>query len=434
MNLKRKLLFFWIVISLIFLLVSISLASDQNVVLKVTRAGYPEGSRELFTKFEKEFQQKHPNVSFDIIDADWGTFHDRIGIWIRGQQEPDVYQTSISEVAPFVDIPAFLPLDDILDEELQSNLTESLLAPYYYNDKLYGIPGNAAAFSFWYNKELFKEAGLDPNKPPKNWDELLEYAQKIVQNTDAYGIGLNLGRAEDMTQLLLGNLYYSATNTNFVDSEGRALFNSPEGIKAIQFMVDLVNKYKVTQPYPEQYTKGDLRLLFRDGKIAMTFDGPWIIQYLEEVTDLTSAETSKFAIAAPPASPFEGKKAMVSLTSDPWVISAHTKYPDLAKEVLRELLTPKWQHEHDIAVRQNPFRKDVLNAYEHDKMWIWEPMVKDITERSILFTPQVPPQATDTKIKQILNDYVVSAVVGKMTVKEAMDKAADEVNKLHGIK
>jgi len=432
MKLKGKLLILCLILSLGMLFSSMVFA--QDIVLKVTRAGYPEGSTKLFTEFQEEYQKEHPNVSFDMIETDWGTFHDRIGVWIRGKSEPDVYQTSISEYAAFVEIGAYLPLEDIYDEDLKAVLPEDLLAPYRYNGKLYGIPGNAATFSFWYNKEIFKEAGLDPNKPPTNWDELLEYAQQIVENTDAYGIGLNLGRIEDMTQLLLGNLYYSATNTNFVDSTGRALFNSPEGIKAIQFVVDLVNKYKVTQPNPEVYTKGDLRLLFRDGKTAMTFDGPWIMSLLKEVSDFSTAETCKFAIAAPPGSPIEGKKAMVSSTSDPWVISANTKYPEIAKEVLRELLTPKWQHKHNIAVNQNPFRKDVINTYDYENQWVWNVMSEDIASRSILFNPQVPPGPTDAQIKQILNDYVLRALFGEMTVEEAMNKAADEVNKLHGVK
>lgn len=432
MKLKEKLLIFCLILSLGMLFSSMVFA--QDIILKVTRAGYPEGSTKLFTKFQEEYQKEHANVSFDMIETDWGTFHDRIGVWIRGKSEPDIYQTSISEYAAFVEMGAYLPLDDIYDEDLKAVIPKNLLAPYRYNGKLYGIPGNAATFSFWYNKEIFKKAGLDPNKPPTNWDELLEYAQQIVENTDAYGIGLNLGRPEDMTQLLLGSLYYSATNTNFVDSTGRALFNSPEGIKAIQFMVDLVNKYKVTQPNPEEYTKGDLRLLFRDGKTAMTFDGPWIMSLLKEVSDFSTAETCKFAIAAPPGSSIEGKEAMVSSTTDPWVISANTKNPEIAKDVLRELLTPKWQNEHNIAVNQNPFRKDVIDTYDYENQWVWNVMSEDIANRSILFNPQVPPGPTDAQIKQILNDYVLRALFGEMTVEEAMNKAADEVNKLHGVK
>jgi multiple sugar transport system substrate-binding protein len=434
MKLKGKLLILCLVLSFGMLFSSMVFAQAQDIVLKVMRGGYPQATKELFIEFEKEFQQEHPNVSFDIIEADWGTFHDRIGIWIRGQQEPDIYLTSIVELAPYVEIPAFLPLNDIFDEKLQSSLSEKIMAPYYFNGNLYGIPGQAGSFSFWYNKELFKEAGLDPNKPPKDWDELLEYAQKVVQNTDAYGIGLNLGRPQDFTQLLFGYLYFSATNTNFVDSDGRALFNSPEGIKAVQFMVDLVNKYKVTPPHPEELTKGDHRVLFRDGKIAMTFAGPWILSFLDEVTDLTSAETSKFAIAAPPVSSVEGKKGMVGVVHDPWVISAHTKYPELAKKVLRGLLTTKWQHKHDLAIPQMPFRQDVLDTYEYDKQWVWDVMVEDVANRSIGVNPQDPPGQTDAEIKEILNEYVLRALFGQMTVKEAMDTAANEVNKLAGIK
>jgi len=427
-----KLLILLLILSICLTISNFVLAQEEKIELKICRAGYPVELAPFFEEFIEEYQQEHPNVYFKVIEADWGTFHDRIGIWIRGKQEPDVYLTSNTEYASYQNIGAYLCLDDVMDEKLKNAIPEKLLEGYRVDGKQYAIPGNAATYSFWYNKEIFEKAGLDPDKPPKDWNELLDYSQKIIENTDAYGLGLNMGRPEDMTQLIFANIYYSATNKPYVDNRGKALFNSPEGIKAVQFIVDLVNKYKVTQPYPEEYNKGDLRLLFRDGKIAMNVDGPWIIKYLEEVTDMSSRESSKFVVADPPASTIEGKEAMVAMGADPWVISANTKYPEVAKDVLRKLLETKWQYKHDSALNQNPFRNDVVKEYEYDKQWIWDVMLKDMN-RSIDHAPLVPPTATITEVKRIFHEYVSQALLGKMSVKEAMDKGAEEVNKLFGV-
>ena len=425
-----KLLILLLILSICLTISNFVLA--QEIELKVCLAGYPAESLEFFNEFEKEYQQEHPNVHFKIIETDWGTFHDRIGIWIRGKEDPDVYSTSLAQFVSSQGIGAYLCLDDLIDEKLKNVIPEKFLNVCNVDGKQYGIPATGVTFSFWYNKEIFEKAGLDPDKPPKDWNELLDYAQKITENTDAYGVGLNLGRPEDITQLLFGNVYYSATNEPFVDNRGRALFNSPEGIKAVQFIVDLVNKYKVTQPYPEENTKGDIRLLFRDGKIGMTFDGPWIIKYLQEVTDMSSPESSKFAVAAPPASTIEGKEAMVCGGSDPWVISSNTKYPEIAKDVLKKLLTTKWAYKHDIAINQNPYRKDVMEEYKYDQQWIWDVMLKDM-DHSFVQAHPVPPPVSIIQVFRILNEYVLKAVFEEMSVKEAMDKAAEEVNKLFGV-
>jgi len=427
MKKTRKLLILLLILLICLAISNFVLAEEEEIEIKIQRVGCVDCTNGLFKEFEKEYQQEHPNVHFKVLESDWGNFHSKISIWIRGKKEPDIYLTSIVEFPAHCDVGAYLPLDDVIDEV--SGIPENLLDPFYRDGKLYAIPGSVGTYSFWYNKEIFEKAGLDPNKPPKDWNELLDYAQKIKENTDAYPLGLNLGRPEDMTQLLFSHVYFSATNTPFVDKKGKALFNSPEGIKAVQFIVDLVNKYKVTQPNPEEYTKGDLRILFANGKIAMTFDLPTSMKGLKKVTDMSSPETSKFAIADPPSSIIEGKKAMVALTSDPWVISANTKYPEIAKDILKKLLTAKWQHKHDVVYGQNPFRKDVVKEYKYDCQWVYDVVLKDLN-RSFLHTPGTPPTVNSLQEKIILHNYVLKAVMGIMSVEEAMDKAAEEVNKL----
>ncbi|MGE5609291.1 MAG: ABC transporter substrate-binding protein, partial [Bacillota bacterium] len=208
------------------------------VTIKVMRPGYPKEARVFFTEVEQALVKEHPNIRLEIIDADWNTFHSRIPIWVSGRQEPDVYLCSPSDLAALVDIGAMMPLDSLVDTELKQDIPAGAWQDVKYKDKIYAIPAAVAPFVLWYNKDIFRQAGLDPAKPPTTWDELLSYSQQIKKNTGVAGLGIGLGRSLDFTQLVWGMLYYSATNANYVDGNGKSLITSADSIRAHQFLTD----------------------------------------------------------------------------------------------------------------------------------------------------------------------------------------------------
>ena len=419
--------YFILFLVVIVLIVFTSMASAKQVI-SVMRVGVLDAGPGYLEPFKEYYEKKHPDVEIKIVNSDWGSYHERIPVWVRAGKEPDVYLTSVMEYGMLQRLGAILPLDDVIDEELKSTMPKRFLDWFSVDGSLYGVPGQVGAYIFWYNKDIFKEAGLDPAKPPTNWQELKEYAVKIKENTDAYPIGLNLGRPADATQLILGNIYYSATNEPFVDGEGKARFNSPNGIAAIKYMLELVEE-GLTQPNPEQTTKGDTRILFKDGKVAMYYDTCSSKKYWVELTDLTSAETSKFATASPIKSSFEDKKAMVTTNADPWVVSANSKYPEIAKDVLRELLKPEWTHAHNIATSSTPFRTDVMDQFDYDYEWMLEQNHEDLME-SFSQTLQTPPGLEDIPIKTIYTEALQKVVLGMLSVEEALNGAAQEIEKV----
>ncbi len=119
---------------------------------------------------------------------------------------------------------------------------------------------------------------------------------------------------------------------------------------------------------------------------------------------------------------------MTSIAADPWAISAHTKHPDLAWKVLRHLVEPRWQYEHDRLIGQAPFRKSILKTMKIDYEWIMKPMAEDVPN-GFLFTPLIPRSG---QFLQVLNKHLVEALLGQATVKDSLDRAAVEVNKLAG--
>jgi ABC-type glycerol-3-phosphate transport system substrate-binding protein len=403
------------------------------VTLKVMRPGYPKEARAFFTEVQKALTKEYPNIQLEIVDSDWNTFHSRAPIWVVGKQEPDVYLCSQTDLAGFVDIGAVMTLDGLIDPTLRADIPVGAWNSVKYQGRTVAIPGDYAPFVLWYNKDIFKKAGLNPQKPPTTWDELLQQALKIKQSTDVVPIGVGVGRALDFTQLVWGMLFYSATNEQYVDDLGRPQLTSENSIRAHQFLVDLVRKHKVTLPDPQLYSKGDLRLLFRDEKVAMVVDGPWLMNVVASKTDLSAPDKSKFGIAPAPRSSAQGKIPMYASTTDAWVISANSKHPEEAKKVLQFLLRPEWQYAHDQFVQQMPFRKSLYREpakYPLANNWIYRGM-SEAMDNSISFQPIIP---TANAVFEAMKNGVVKMVTGAASVEVAAKEASDAIKAANGIK
>jgi sn-glycerol 3-phosphate transport system substrate-binding protein len=113
--------------------------------------------------------------------------------------------------------------------------------------KTWGIPFQRSTIVLYYNKELFKEAGLDPNRPPQNWREQVEYAQKLTKrdasgNVTQWGIQIP---SSGFPYWLFQALAVQA-GTNLMNQAGtQTYYDRPEVIEALTYWVDMVKKAKV---------------------------------------------------------------------------------------------------------------------------------------------------------------------------------------------
>src|SRR5207248_2577028 len=82
-----------------------------------------------------------------------------------------------------VDSGEITPMQDFIDREKfdTADFEQNVLAYYQLDNKLYGMPFNTSSSILYYNKDMFKAAGLDPNKPPKTFDDVTDYARKLVK-------------------------------------------------------------------------------------------------------------------------------------------------------------------------------------------------------------------------------------------------------------
>jgi ABC-type glycerol-3-phosphate transport system substrate-binding protein len=275
--------------------------------------------------------------------------------------------------AMFWDQGRLLDLSPILKDITPERYLPELVNWGYYKDVYTCAPWFAETRVLFYHKDLFVEAGL---LPPRNWDELLKCAQTLTKDTDGDGRvdqwGLGLIYSENWGQTLFSWMLNNNSNFDIIDKDLKAAVDNPAAVEALENYCDYL-KYKVVPPgatVPGAMTS--FAALFAQGKIAMVISA--YKTGLEGYNPNLFTE-DKVGFAAIPGKHGPGYSFMAG--SSVWVNKV-TKHPDLAKKLVKFLLSERSQIELSKAIIGTlPTR---LSAYK-DPIFQEDPLLKCLQEQ-----------------------------------------------------
>ena len=151
---------------------SVKAGAPGTVTITVVRGAMMDTMNKLAAKYE----QSHQGTKIQVVEEPEGGAFQAL---IAAGNQPDIVVLSVgTQVGQLAAQQALIPLDDLdgatdLFDQIEPAIGQQLYGHHYY------IPIGADVTMMIYNKDLFKEAGLDPNKPPVTWQEFLADAQKI---------------------------------------------------------------------------------------------------------------------------------------------------------------------------------------------------------------------------------------------------------------
>lgn len=184
-------------------------------------------------------------------------------------------------VGGLVDLTPYLAQEEGMAEDFYANL----MGFSNIDGRQISLHGYANNIILYYNRALFEEAGLDPDAPPETWDQLIECAQALTTD-DVWGFH-NSAYSDSYYEVVSWNFqtFVWQAGGEMWTEDYKAAFNTDEGRAGLQFMVDMVQEYKVaTTAYPENG--------FQLGKVAMIMEGTWMNNefqtYLEDDLGATS--------------------------------------------------------------------------------------------------------------------------------------------------
>ncbi|KKM06200.1 hypothetical protein LCGC14_1746340 [marine sediment metagenome] len=218
-----------------------------------------------------EFEAANSDIDITNVPITWGELLPKLMAAAAGGEVPEIAIADLVWMSKLAGIGLLLPLSEFGDfEEIDyEDFYPEMRKIGRYNDKSYSLPVSANNLQLFYNKDIFEANGLDPEDPPTTWDELLDIAQVVRDPVEGiWGMELYTGTGEGLTWQF--QVYLWQAGGEFLSADlSSAAFNSPEGKRALQFWVDLIQTHEVSPPGPWGY--------FGQGKAAMVMDGTWMI-------------------------------------------------------------------------------------------------------------------------------------------------------------
>ena len=245
------------------------------------------------------------------------TYYDNLLTALQGGSGPDLAFADLGGWVPtFASEGWLLPMEDMISSwSDEDQIWPNLWPTVTYEGVRYGLPWYTDARLLLYNKQMFRDAGLDPEAPPETWEELAEYASIISESGErVFGYGVSGTRTEHTT---LAFIIFLASNGGQLlsDDYSEAAFNTPQGLEALEFYTDLTLSYDVS-PEPVSYNEDDYRNLMAQGRVAMAIGGPWSFPLIEQANPDIDYSLSIHPYGAAPASVFGGWSLVIPSASE----------------------------------------------------------------------------------------------------------------------
>ncbi|WKA46089.1 ABC transporter substrate-binding protein [Geobacillus zalihae] len=223
-----------------------------------------------------DFNQTHPEI--EVKPVFQGTYEEALTKWNAAagtKDAPTIMQTFEVGTKHMIDSGKVVPVQTWIDKDKYdvSQWEKNIVNYYTVNGRIYSMPFNSSTPVLIYNKDAFREAGLDPEKPPLTYSELKEAAKKLTKKkgkeTERYGFSiLNYGWFFEEMVAVQGGLYVNNNNGRSSDAT-KAVFNGDEGKRVFELIRDM---YRDGTFYNAGQNWDDMRAAFQAGKIAMYLD------------------------------------------------------------------------------------------------------------------------------------------------------------------
>jgi sn-glycerol 3-phosphate transport system substrate-binding protein len=306
-----------------------------------------------------------------------------------------------------------------------------ILNYYTFNGKLYSMPFNTSTPLLYYNKTAFKEAGLDPEKPPKTLDEFHQYAKQLTKKQGAdvrYGAGFAIyGWFFEQLMACQGASYTDNDNGRKAKAT-KSVIDSKEGETILQWWKDMIADGSAANLGRKT---GDSQNAFMAGRVAMTLESTAVLG------NFLSGIQNKFELGTAflPRPSASGNGGVIIGGASLWITNLKPEKEQWAAwEFVKWLATPQTQAKW---YTQTGYFPIVKGAYDQQ-------IVKDVLAQRPMFKTAID-QLRGTKVNTVtqgavigvfpqarvkVEDAIENTILNKATPAEALKTAATEITKL----
>ncbi len=254
-----------------------------------------QGYEAFWTKVKEDFEKEHPNITIEYVTAPYGEMVNQVINMAGGGDRVDMIFGEIDWVPGFADSGLTVPVTEIFTEDYLADFYPAVLDSFNIDGQPYGLPMYVSPYVLYYNKDLFEQAGLDPNTPPTTYDEMMEYAAKLSELKDSNGNRV-YAFGQTTASVPVSGASLNAMIFNFggsvLDAEGKLSIDN-DGFKEAITMLQTLDEKGYN---PQNAKLKDLRNLFALGQLAMYYDQSWGFNGVSSI----NSEAKNFTASAMP--------------------------------------------------------------------------------------------------------------------------------------
>jgi putative chitobiose transport system substrate-binding protein len=250
-----------------------------------------------FTELIGNFKTANPDTTVKWEDVPWDAMQSKILTSISAKTAPDVVNLNPNFASQLAGKNAWLDLSNKVPSEIQKQYLPKIWQANTLNNLSFGIPWYLTTRVTIYNQDLLKKAGI--TTPPATYEELAKVAKAVKDKTGKYAffITFSPGDSGEVLESLV------QMGVKLVDEQGKAAFDTPEGLAAFKYWVDL---YQQGLLPPEVLTQGHRHgvELYQSGSTALLSSGAEFLKTIEK----NAPTIAKASAAAPQITGKTGKK------------------------------------------------------------------------------------------------------------------------------
>ncbi len=372
-----------------------------------------------FTEIIKTFEQENPGVTVRWIDVPWEAMESKILTAVSAKTAPDVVNLNPNFASQLASRNAWLDLNTQISPDIQQQYLPKIWQASTLDGVTFGIPWYLTTRITLYNQALLSEANI--KSPPKTFAELGEFAANFHNKTGKYAMFVTFvpGDSGEVLESLV------QMGVQLVDEQGKAAFNTPEGIAAFSYWVDLYQKGLLP---PEVLTQGHRHAidLYQSGQTALLSSGAESLTSIEN----NAPTIAKVSAASPQITGKTGKKNVAVMNL---IIPRDTDKPE--DGVQFALFVTNTENQLEFAKQANvlPSTTEAVNLYLEDlKQQSESTSIAQARQVSAMQLEEaevlIPSMKNINQLQKIIYENLQAAMVQEKTVKQAVQDAAETWN------
>ena len=380
---------------------------------------------DLAAKQVEEFEAAYPNIKVKAVPISTETAEEGILAALAAGVPPDVCQMNATEVAKYGQWGALVALDQFADwGEVKKRIPEGAIQTF--GGHVYAMPWRTNPVMLFYNKDLFAEAGLDPDKPPATWSELLEAAEALTRPDEGRWAFVAYPGIHKWYRpyFLWHPLYYSATGGAgmIADDGSKAIVNSAGGLQTLEFLQTIYSDYATMDitSYKDA---------FYQGQGAMLMSGTFMVPRIKD-----AAPDMDFGMVAVPI-PDDGPVDHAITHSDERdiVIFSLSQQQDAAWEFVKFISGPDQAVNLMETTGMYLVLKDLTDYPDVAAYLSQDPfLMAGAEEMNYIRLPVAHPNHQEI-CATLANELSACLVVGQKTPQQALADAEAKINEILGV-